>query len=205
MPGAGAPSGVDAGPKRAIRSNARWRRWGVCCGASRWMSSPGKRMSPWLTEWRERARAGAASALKERERDDREDEIARLKSKVGEITMDNELLSATIAAMVRRNHGLAAANLRMRACSTVVSGPASWRGHDQISAWAKPERQTAHIDCAHESRLLEKSAACGRICEHNRIQPIPVRTPLDSFASKQIPKRADPVDSPCCIATVFED
>ena len=48
-----------------------------------------------LTEWR----AGRASALKERERDDREDEIARLKSKVGEITMDNELLSAKIAAM----------------------------------------------------------------------------------------------------------
>ena len=35
--------------------------------------------------------AGAASALKERERDDREDEIARLKSKVGEIALDNEL------------------------------------------------------------------------------------------------------------------
>jgi Transposase len=52
-----------------------------------------------LTEWRERGLAGAASALKERERDDREDEIARLKSKVGEITMDNELLSAKIVAM----------------------------------------------------------------------------------------------------------
>jgi hypothetical protein len=52
-----------------------------------------------LTEWRDRALAGAASALKERERDDREDEIARLKSKVGEITMDNELLSAKITAM----------------------------------------------------------------------------------------------------------
>jgi len=37
--------------------------------------------------------------LKERERDDRDNEIARLKSKVGEITMDNELLSAKIAAM----------------------------------------------------------------------------------------------------------
>ena len=33
-----------------------------------------------LTEWRERALAGAATALKERERDDRDDEIARLKS-----------------------------------------------------------------------------------------------------------------------------
>ena len=52
-----------------------------------------------LTEWRERALEGAASALKERERDERDDEIARLKSKVGEITMDNELLYAKIAAM----------------------------------------------------------------------------------------------------------
>src|SRR5215218_8769933 len=39
-----------------------------------------------LTEWRDRALSGAATALKERERDDRDDEIARLKSKVGEIT-----------------------------------------------------------------------------------------------------------------------
>jgi hypothetical protein len=38
-----------------------------------------------LTEWRERALTGAGTALKER--DDRDDEIARLKSKVGEITM----------------------------------------------------------------------------------------------------------------------
>ena len=52
-----------------------------------------------LTEWRDRALAGAATALKERERDNRDDEIARLKSKWGEITMDNELLSAKIAAM----------------------------------------------------------------------------------------------------------
>jgi hypothetical protein len=52
-----------------------------------------------LTEWRDRALAGAATALKERERDDRDDAIARLKSKVGEITMDNELLYAKIAAL----------------------------------------------------------------------------------------------------------
>jgi hypothetical protein len=52
-----------------------------------------------LSEWRERALAGAATALKERERDDRDAEIARLKSKVGEITMDNELLYAKIEAL----------------------------------------------------------------------------------------------------------
>ena len=52
-----------------------------------------------LTESRECALAGASSALKERDRDERDDEIARLKSKVGEIAMDNELLYAKIAAM----------------------------------------------------------------------------------------------------------
>jgi len=52
-----------------------------------------------LTEWRDRALAGAATTLKERQRDDRGDEIPRLKSKVGEITMDNELLKAEIAAL----------------------------------------------------------------------------------------------------------
>src|SRR5450830_159570 len=52
-----------------------------------------------LTEWRDRALAGAAGAVKERKHDDRDDEIARLKSKVGEITMDNELLDTKIAAL----------------------------------------------------------------------------------------------------------
>ena len=52
-----------------------------------------------LSKWRDRALAGAASALKERERDDCDDEIARLKAKVGEITMDNELLYAKIDAL----------------------------------------------------------------------------------------------------------
>ena len=52
-----------------------------------------------LSEWRDRALAGAASAMKERERDERDEEIARLKAKVGEITMDNELLREKIAAL----------------------------------------------------------------------------------------------------------
>ena len=89
--------------RSAIRCNARWRWWRVCCAANRWKSEVVARETnvsvAKLTEWRDRALAGAASALKERERDDREDEIARLKSKVGEITMDNELLSAKIAGL----------------------------------------------------------------------------------------------------------
>ena len=44
--GAGAPrASMQEGS--AIRSNARWRWWRVCCGANHWMSSPGKRMSLW--------------------------------------------------------------------------------------------------------------------------------------------------------------
>ena len=52
-----------------------------------------------LSEWRERALTAAASAMKERERDEREEEIARLQAKVGEITMANELLEEKIAAL----------------------------------------------------------------------------------------------------------
>ncbi len=49
-----------------------------------------------LSEWRDRAWLAAEGALKERERDARDEEIERLKAKVGEITMANELLYAKI-------------------------------------------------------------------------------------------------------------
>src|SRR5919202_3479885 len=52
-----------------------------------------------LTEWRDRALVGAATAMKERERDSREEELLRLKAKLGEITMANELLERKIAAL----------------------------------------------------------------------------------------------------------
>jgi len=49
-----------------------------------------------LSGWRDRVLLAAETALKERERDARDDEIGRLKAKVGEITMANELLYAKI-------------------------------------------------------------------------------------------------------------
>ena len=52
-----------------------------------------------LSEWRDRALAGAEAAIKERERDARDDEVLRLKAKLGEITMANELLERKIAAL----------------------------------------------------------------------------------------------------------
>ena len=45
-----------------------------------------------LSGWRDDFLAGGLAALKSRPTDDREDEIARLRAKVGELTMDNELL-----------------------------------------------------------------------------------------------------------------
>ena len=82
--GAGAPSDVEGnGPKRfSVR-----RKLAVVARLLR--GEPLELVArAKLTEWRDRALYGAATALKERERDDRDDEIARLKSKVGEITMD---------------------------------------------------------------------------------------------------------------------
>ena len=45
-----------------------------------------------LSAWRDDFLAGGQAALKSRPADDRDDEIARLRAKVGELTMDNELL-----------------------------------------------------------------------------------------------------------------
>src|ERR1035438_10537265 len=79
--GVGAPSGIDGnGPKRfsVQRKMAIVERLlrgePLELGARETNVSVGRR-----AEWRERALAGAATALKERKRDDRDDEIARLK------------------------------------------------------------------------------------------------------------------------------
>jgi transposase len=45
-----------------------------------------------LAQWREAFLAGGQAALKSRLADERDDEIQRLRAKVGEITMNNELL-----------------------------------------------------------------------------------------------------------------
>src|SRR5829696_10228261 len=45
-----------------------------------------------LSAWRDDFLAAGQAALKSRPADERDDEIARLRAKVGELTMDNELL-----------------------------------------------------------------------------------------------------------------
>jgi hypothetical protein len=49
-------------------------------------------MAGTLSEWREAFLAGGQGALKSRPEDDRDEEILRLEAKIGEITMENELL-----------------------------------------------------------------------------------------------------------------
>ena len=45
-----------------------------------------------LAQWRDQVLAGGQAAVRSRPADERDDEIARLRAKVGELTMDNELL-----------------------------------------------------------------------------------------------------------------
>jgi len=52
-----------------------------------------------LSQWRQEFLAGGQAALKSRRPDVKDEEIARLKSKVGELTMDNELLFEKIHRM----------------------------------------------------------------------------------------------------------
>src|SRR4051794_5522064 len=52
-----------------------------------------------LSAWRARALVAAEAAMKERERDSRDEEVLRLRAKLGEITMANELLEQKIAAL----------------------------------------------------------------------------------------------------------
>jgi transposase-like protein len=52
-----------------------------------------------LAGWRDAFLAGGQISLKSRPADERDDEIKRLRAKVGEITMDNELLLERCHAM----------------------------------------------------------------------------------------------------------
>ena len=52
-----------------------------------------------LSEWRDRALVAAETAMEERERDSRDEELLRLRAKLGEVTMANELLEQKIATL----------------------------------------------------------------------------------------------------------
>ena len=52
-----------------------------------------------LSAWRDRALVAAEAAMKERERDGRDEELLRLKAKLGEVTLANEPLERKITAL----------------------------------------------------------------------------------------------------------
>jgi hypothetical protein len=52
-----------------------------------------------LSDWRDKFLAAGVASLKSQSRDSRDAEISRLKSKVGGLTMDNELLGERISRM----------------------------------------------------------------------------------------------------------
>jgi len=90
--GAEAGQGKRFSAKRKLAAVQRLMRGESLEALSRELNVPAHRLS----EWRDRVLIAAESALKERERDARDEEIERLKSKVGEITMANELLYSKI-------------------------------------------------------------------------------------------------------------
>src|SRR5215217_2220313 len=98
--GAGAPSG-GAGPeqrfsaRRKLAAVARLLRGEPLETVARELNLTAARLS----EWRDRALAAAEAAMKERGRDGRDEELLRLRAKLGEVTMANELLQRKVAAL----------------------------------------------------------------------------------------------------------
>lgn len=91
--GGGARHGRRFSAKMNLSAVPRLMRGERLEALSRELSVPAHRLS----DWRDRVLIAAESALEERERDARDardEDIERLKAKVGEITMANELLYA---------------------------------------------------------------------------------------------------------------
>src|ERR687894_1621352 len=97
---AGAPSGA-AGPERRFSAQrklaavSRLLRGEPLETVARELNVTAARLSG----WRDRALLAAEAAMKERERDSRDEELLRLRAKLGEVTMANELLERKVAAL----------------------------------------------------------------------------------------------------------
>ena len=92
---AGGPAPRRFSAKRKLRAVSRLMRGEPLELVARELNVTAARLS----SWRDQALLAAEAALKERERDARDDEIARLKGKVGAMTMEIELLSDKIARL----------------------------------------------------------------------------------------------------------
>jgi hypothetical protein len=99
-PGSGSPRGQPErfSAKRKVQAVQRLMGGESLEAVSRDLGVPVARLS----EWRDQALAAAESSLKAQPRDQRDDEIERLQSKVGEITMDKELLEEKVRRLEAR-------------------------------------------------------------------------------------------------------
>ena len=103
--------------------------------------------------------AAAEAALKERERDDRDDEITRLKSKVGEMTMEIELLRDKIA-----RHGVHAAPKRLDRVHGLLRAFADHAiVHDHVGAFLRETNGHGLTDA-----LSASGDECNLACEFHR-------------------------------------
>ena len=92
---AGGPAPQRFSAKRKLRAVSRLLRGEPLELLARELNVTAARLS----EWQDRALLAAEAALKERTGYDRDDEIMRLKGKVGEMTMETELLREKIARL----------------------------------------------------------------------------------------------------------
>src|SRR5512139_1528470 len=92
---AGGPPGQRFSAKRKLRAVSRLLRGEPLELVARELNVTAARLS----SWRDQALLAAEAALKDRDRDARDDEIARLKGKIGAMTMEIELLSDKIARL----------------------------------------------------------------------------------------------------------
>jgi transposase len=104
--GGRSPSTLSTGkavPNSGLAPGQRWRgasaRWScVFCVARRQRACRGNWVcqSTRLERWRERALSGIDGALREREGDPLNEELAGAMKRIGELTMDNEVLRARV-------------------------------------------------------------------------------------------------------------
>ena len=92
---AGGPPARRFSAKRKLRAVSRLMRGEPLELVARELNVTAARLS----SWRDQALLAAETALKERDRDARDDEVARLKGKVGAMTMEIELLYDKIARL----------------------------------------------------------------------------------------------------------
>ena len=83
---------VDCGRQTSITAGTAMHRSKLPLTTWFWAAHLMTTHSNGMSQWRDRVLEARMSALKEQERDARDDEIARLRAKVGDITMDNQLL-----------------------------------------------------------------------------------------------------------------